>query len=71
MHIHSWQSTYPVPGGGIFERAERMAYRQLGDPHPFVDNAGWRIWLEAAKAGGMKYLADQRAAEPEGTSGTQ
>jgi metallo-beta-lactamase class B len=68
VHIHSWQSTYPVPGGGIFERAERMAYRQPGDPHPFVDNAGWRIWLEAAKAGGMKYLADQRAAEPESTS---
>ena len=71
VHIHSWQSTYPVPGGGIFERAERMAYRQPGDPHPFVDNTGWRIWLGAAKAGGMKYLADQRAAEADGTSGTE
>jgi metallo-beta-lactamase class B len=59
VHVHSWLSTFPYPGGSVFERALRLSYRQAGDPHPFVDNVAWRIWLDRAHAGAVAYVAAQ------------
>ena len=61
VHVHSWLATYPYPGGGIFERAQALARRKAGDPHPFVDNASWRQWLATAHAGTLKYIEDAKA----------
>jgi metallo-beta-lactamase class B len=60
VHVHSWLSNYPYPGGAIFERAQRLAARKAGDPHPFVDNPTWRAWLRQAQEGGAQYLNEQR-----------
>ena len=61
VHVHSWLTTYPYPGGGIIERAQKLAQRKPGDVHPFVDNATWRAWLKIAQAGTLKYLEDEKA----------
>jgi metallo-beta-lactamase class B len=61
VHVHSWLTTYPYPGGAIFERAQKLAQRKPGDPHPMVDNATWRAWLKVAQAGTIKYLEDEKA----------
>jgi metallo-beta-lactamase class B len=51
------------PGGGrIFERAGALAARGAGDPHPFVDAAGWSAWLERLEAAALDKLTDERAA---------
>jgi metallo-beta-lactamase class B len=60
-HVHSWLATYPYPGGGVFERAQKLAQRKAGEPHPFVDNATWRQWLKTARAGTLKYVEDAKA----------
>jgi metallo-beta-lactamase class B len=60
VHVHSWLATYPYPGA-IFERAEQLAQRKPGQPHPFVDNAAWRQWLRTAHAGTLKYIEDAKA----------
>ena len=61
VHVHSWLTTYPYPGDAVFERAQRLARRKPGDPHPFVDNATWRQWLKTAHAGTVKYVEDAKA----------
>jgi hypothetical protein len=38
---HAWQDPNGYPGGGIHERAKKLANRKPGDPHPFVDPATW------------------------------
>ena len=63
VHVHSWLSTYPYPGA-IFERAQNLAQRKPGQPHPFVDNAAWRQWLKTAHAGTLKYIEDAKAGRP-------
>jgi hypothetical protein len=45
----------------VFERAQVLAKRKPGEPHPFVDNAAWRQWLETARAGTLKYIEDAKA----------
>jgi glyoxylase-like metal-dependent hydrolase (beta-lactamase superfamily II)/pimeloyl-ACP methyl ester carboxylesterase len=61
VHVHSYLTTYPVPGGGtVFEPAQQLARRKAGSPHPFVDNAAWRRWLDVAEAGAMKYLDEEK-----------
>jgi metallo-beta-lactamase class B len=60
VHVHSWLTTYPYPGGAVFERAQKLAQRKPGEPHPLVDNATWRQWLETAHAGTLKYVEDAR-----------
>ncbi len=65
VHVHSWLSTYPYPGGGaVFEPAMKLAQRKPGEPHPFVDNATWRKWLDVAEAGTLKYVEDAKAGRP-------
>ena len=61
VHVHSWLATYPYPGGGVFERAQKLADRKPGQPHPFVDNPTWRQWLKTARAGTLKYVDDAKA----------
>jgi metallo-beta-lactamase class B len=63
VHVHSWLATYPYPGA-IFERAQQLAQRKPGQPHPFVDNAAWRQWLRTAHAGTLKYIEDAKAGRP-------
>lgn len=61
VHVHSWLTTYPYPGGGtVFEPALKLAQRKPGEPHPFVDNATWRKWLDVAEAGTLKYIEDAK-----------
>ena len=64
VHVHSHLSTYPYPGGAIFERAEKLKTRKPGEPHPLVDNATWRAWLKTAQAGTEQYIADAKAGKP-------
>jgi metallo-beta-lactamase class B len=62
VHVHSYLNTYPYPSGGaILEPAMTLAQRKPGDPHPFVDNAFWRKWLDIAEAGTIKYIEDAKA----------
>jgi len=63
VHVHSWLATYPYPGA-IFERAQNLAQRKPGQPHPFVDNAAWRQWLTTARAGTLQYINDAKAGRP-------
>ena len=60
VHVHSWLTTYPYPGGAVLERAQKLAQRKPGEPHPFVDNATWRQWLETAHGGTLKYIEDAK-----------
>ena len=62
VHVHSHLSTYPYPGGAIFERMQKP--RAAGAPHPMVDNATWRAWLKTAEAGTLKYIEDAKAGRP-------
>jgi metallo-beta-lactamase class B len=61
IHVHSYLTTYPVPAGGtVFEPAQKLASRKAGEPHPFVDNAAWRRWLDVAEAGTVKYVEQEK-----------
>jgi metallo-beta-lactamase class B len=61
VHIHSYLTTYRFPSGGtVFEPAQQLARRKPGEPHPFVDNAAWRRWLDVAEAGTVKYVDEER-----------
>ena len=65
VHVHSYLRTYPYDSGGtVFEPAAKLAERKPGDPHPFVDNAQWRRWLDTAEAGTLKYIEDAAAGVP-------
>ena len=62
VHVHSYLNTYPYPSGGaILEPAMKLKQRKPGEPHPFVDNAFWRTWLDTAEAGTIKYIDDAKA----------
>jgi hypothetical protein len=60
VQVHSWLASYPYPNGGIFERAQKLAQRKPGEPHPFVDAAAWQAWSKTAQAGAEAYLAEQK-----------
>jgi len=61
VHVHSWLTSYPYPNGGILERAQKLAQRKTGEPHPFVDAESWRAWTKMAQEGAVKYLEEQKA----------
>ncbi len=46
--------------GRIFERAEQLALRADGDPHPFVDPAGHAAWLAELQENAEKKLVVER-----------
>jgi hypothetical protein len=58
--VHSWLASYPYPNGGIFERAIKLQSRKPGEPHPFVDTASWRQWMNTIREGAVKNLDDER-----------
>ncbi|HLQ90501.1 MAG TPA: MBL fold metallo-hydrolase [Xanthobacteraceae bacterium] len=58
--VHSWLASYPYPNGGIFERAIKLQSRKPGEPHPFVDTASWRQWMNTMREGAVKNLDDER-----------
>lgn len=39
----------PNRPGEVVERAARLRVRRPGEPHPFVDPAGWTAWLDAQR----------------------
>jgi hypothetical protein len=50
--IHSWAGgPGGYPGGGVLERAQMLAKRMPGDPHPFVDPAAWTKSTQASERG--------------------
>ena len=61
LQTHAWQDPNGYPGGGIHERAKKLANRKPGDPNPFVDPATWdaraKRQLETAK----RVLAEEQA----------
>ena len=62
VHVHSYLRSYPDPRGGtVFEPALELARRGPTDPHSFVDNAGWRAWIQQAHTGAVKHVEDYRA----------
>jgi metallo-beta-lactamase class B len=58
--VHSWLNDFPYPNGGIFERAQRLAQRKPGQPHPFVDSAAWQSWVKEVQVGAAKNLQDEK-----------
>jgi metallo-beta-lactamase class B len=48
--------------GDVFQRAERLAARRPGDPHPFVDPEAFTAWLAGLEANGQAKLVEERAA---------
>lgn len=48
--------------GRIFERADALANRRPGDPHPFVDPAGFYAWLDSLEENAEAKLVEERAA---------
>ena len=58
---HSWLGESTFPNGGIFERAQELATRQPGEPHPFVDPDSWDEWVEAGRARNAAGLEALRA----------
>jgi metallo-beta-lactamase class B len=58
--VHSWLNDFHYPNGGIFERAQRLAQRKPGQPHPFVDAAAWQAWVKQVQAGAVNNLQDEK-----------
>jgi metallo-beta-lactamase class B len=54
-------SSHPM-AGEIFERRDRLAQRQDGDPHPFVDPESWDAHLELRLRQARQQLAQEQAA---------
>lgn len=47
--------------GEVFERLEKLALREKGAPHPFVDPEGWTQWLDELLAAAEEKMADEQA----------
>ena len=48
--------------GQVFARADRLADRGPGDPHPFVDPDGFYEWLDTLEENGEAKLVEEREA---------
>jgi metallo-beta-lactamase class B len=59
--IHSWAGgANGYPGGGVLERAQLLAKRKPGEPHPFVDPAAWTTFISAAQATMVKNVEEEK-----------
>ena len=58
---HAWQDPNGYPGGGIHERAKKLASRKPGDAHPFVDPATWDARAKRQLETARKVLAEEQA----------
>ncbi len=45
---------------GVLERAARLRSRRPDDPHPFVDEQGFRSWLDELERNAEKKLREER-----------
>jgi metallo-beta-lactamase class B len=61
IQTHAWQDPNGYPGGGIHERAKKLALRKAGDPHPFVDPASWDARAKRQLENAQRTLAEERA----------
>jgi metallo-beta-lactamase class B len=61
IQTHAWQDPNGYPGGGIHERAKKLAMRKPGDPHPFVDPATWEARVKRAQETAARVLAQEEA----------
>jgi metallo-beta-lactamase class B len=61
IQTHAWQDPNGYPGGGIHERAKKLANRKPGDPHPFVDPATWDARAKRQTETAQKVLASEQA----------
>ncbi len=48
-------------GGGIHERAKKLANRKPGDPNPFVDPATWELRAKRQLERAKQVLAQEQA----------
>ena len=48
------------PNGGVLERAQLLAKRKPGDPHPFVDPAAWTKFITQAQANAVKNVEEEK-----------
>jgi metallo-beta-lactamase class B len=60
LQTHAWQEPDGYPGGGIHERAKRLATRKPGDPHPFVDPATWDTRAKRQMETAQRILAEEK-----------
>ena len=59
--IHSWAGgPGGYPNGGVLERAQLLAKRKPGDPHPFVDPAAWTKFVTQAQANAAKNVEEEK-----------
>ena len=58
---HAWQDPNGYPGGGIHERAKKLASRKPGDLHPYVDPATWDARAKRQLETASKVLAEEQA----------
>lgn len=61
LDIEVHVSSHPM-SGDIFERRDRLAQRQDGDPHPFVDPESWDAHLELRLRQARQQLAQEQTA---------
>jgi metallo-beta-lactamase class B len=60
VQIHSWSAPNGYPGGGVLERAQLLDKRKPGDPHPFVDPAAWRQFIERAQVSAARNVEQEK-----------
>ena len=65
LQTHAWEGQDGYPGGGIHQRAAKLANRKPGDPNPFVDPATWD-----ARAKRQLETAERVLAEEQSKAGT-
>jgi metallo-beta-lactamase class B len=58
--VHSWLNDFPYPNGGVLERAQKLAQRKPGEPHPFVDPASWQAWVKQVQDGAIRNLEQEK-----------
>jgi metallo-beta-lactamase class B len=58
--VHSWLNDFPYPNGGVFERAQKLAQRKPGEPHPFVDPMSWQAWVKQVQDGAIRNLEQEK-----------
>ena len=61
IQTHAWQDPNGAPGGGIHERHKKLEARKPGDPHPFVDPAGWEARVKRGTEQAARVLAQEEA----------
>ena len=61
IQTHAWEDPNGYPGGGIHERAKKLANRKPGDPNPFVDPATWDARAKRQLERARQVLAQEQA----------